>query len=84
MYFKDDTGTLQPVYLTEDGNYAIASTGNEEPEVQEPQQEAMEEDKQDEDTNYIPQMDYSRQIEKKVIDRFLIVFIIKKRFSVII
>ncbi|XP_043476206.1 zinc finger protein 570-like isoform X1 [Leptopilina heterotoma] len=65
LYFKDDTGTLQPVYLTEDGNYAIAGTGNEEPEVQEPQQEIMEEDKQDEETNYIPQMDFSRQVTSK-------------------
>ncbi|XP_012247279.1 zinc finger protein 354C-like isoform X3 [Bombus impatiens] len=24
LYFKDETGTLQPVYLTEDGHYAIA------------------------------------------------------------
>lgn len=65
LYFKDDTGTLQPVYLTEDGNYAIAGTGTEEPEVQEPQQETMEEDKQEEETNYIPQMDFSRQITNK-------------------
>ncbi|XP_076631972.1 uncharacterized protein LOC143347031 isoform X2 [Colletes latitarsis] len=28
LYFKDDTGTLQPVYLTEDGHYAIAENGN--------------------------------------------------------
>ncbi|XP_054007342.1 zinc finger protein 652-A-like isoform X1 [Hylaeus anthracinus] len=27
LYFKDDTGTLQPVYLTEDGHYAIAENG---------------------------------------------------------
>ncbi|XP_017794783.1 PREDICTED: zinc finger protein 311-like [Habropoda laboriosa] len=26
LYFKDDTGALQPVYLTEDGHYAIADT----------------------------------------------------------
>lgn len=26
LYFKDDNGALQPVYLTEDGNYAIAET----------------------------------------------------------
>lgn len=23
LYFKDETGTLQPVYLTEDGNYSF-------------------------------------------------------------
>ncbi|EZA51915.1 hypothetical protein DMN91_007024 [Ooceraea biroi] len=28
LYFKDDTGALQPVYLTEDGNYAIAETSD--------------------------------------------------------
>lgn len=26
LYFKDANGTLQPVYLTEDGNYAIAES----------------------------------------------------------
>lgn len=26
LYFKDASGTLQPVYLTEDGNYAIAES----------------------------------------------------------
>lgn len=26
LYFKDDNGALQPVYLTEDGNYAIAES----------------------------------------------------------
>ncbi|XP_023288609.1 neurotrophin receptor-interacting factor 1 isoform X2 [Orussus abietinus] len=29
LYFKDDNGTLQPVYLTPDGNYAIAENSNE-------------------------------------------------------
>ena len=28
LYFKDASGTLQPVYLTEDGNYAIAESGD--------------------------------------------------------
>ncbi|XP_026674129.1 zinc finger protein 62-like isoform X2 [Ceratina calcarata] len=28
LYFKDDTGALQPVYLTEDGHYAIADTSD--------------------------------------------------------
>ncbi|XP_008551241.1 zinc finger and BTB domain-containing protein 17 isoform X1 [Microplitis demolitor] len=26
LYFKDENGVMQPVYLTEDGNYAIADT----------------------------------------------------------
>lgn len=26
LYFKDDSGALQPVYLTEDGHYAIAES----------------------------------------------------------
>ncbi|XP_050483372.1 zinc finger protein 425-like isoform X1 [Bombus huntii] len=36
LYFKDETGTLQPVYLTEDGHYAIAeiSDGYEGKELQ--------------------------------------------------
>ncbi|XP_006609240.1 zinc finger protein 652-like isoform X2 [Apis dorsata] len=28
LYYKDETGTLQPVYLTEDGHYAIAENSN--------------------------------------------------------
>ncbi|XP_070172359.1 uncharacterized protein [Polyergus mexicanus] len=28
LYFKDASGVLQPVYLTEDGNYAIADTSD--------------------------------------------------------
>ncbi|XP_020711779.2 zinc finger protein 652-B-like isoform X2 [Athalia rosae] len=28
LYFKDDTGKLQPVYLTADGNYAIADNSS--------------------------------------------------------
>lgn len=28
LYFKDASGTLQPVYLTEDGNYAIAESSD--------------------------------------------------------
>ncbi|XP_068977540.1 uncharacterized protein [Bombus flavifrons] len=28
LYFKDETGTLQPVYLTEDGHYAIAENSD--------------------------------------------------------
>ncbi|KAL6264118.1 hypothetical protein P5V15_004197 [Pogonomyrmex californicus] len=28
LYFKDANGTLQPVYLTEDGNYAIAESND--------------------------------------------------------
>nr|XP_003701393.2 PREDICTED: uncharacterized protein LOC100882727 [Megachile rotundata] len=28
LYFKDDNGILQPVYLTEDGHYAIAETND--------------------------------------------------------
>lgn len=28
LYFKDASGTLQPVYLTEDGNYAIAENSD--------------------------------------------------------
>lgn len=65
LYFKDDTGTLQPVYLTEDGNYAIAGTGNLEPESQESQETAKEEDKQDEEDNYMPQLEYDRPIASK-------------------
>ncbi|XP_043278589.1 zinc finger protein 652-like isoform X2 [Venturia canescens] len=34
LYFKDESGTLQPVYLTADGNYAIAENSSDEQEVQ--------------------------------------------------
>ncbi|XP_033214604.1 zinc finger protein 311-like isoform X2 [Belonocnema kinseyi] len=73
LYFKDDNGILQPVYLTEDGNYAIAS--GEEQETQGPPPQTMEEDKQqaeeeeeeeeEEEDNYIPQMDFSRLLKGK-------------------
>ncbi|KAL0120722.1 hypothetical protein PUN28_008413 [Cardiocondyla obscurior] len=34
LYFKDASGTLQPVYLTEDGNYAIAENSDDNKESQ--------------------------------------------------
>lgn len=34
LYFKDASGTLQPVYLTEDGNYAIAESSDDNKESQ--------------------------------------------------
>lgn len=37
LYFKDENGTLQPVYLTEDGNYAIASNDSDDLETREQQ-----------------------------------------------
>ncbi|XP_078052962.1 uncharacterized protein LOC144478687 isoform X2 [Augochlora pura] len=42
LYFKDDAGMLQPVYLTEDGHYAIAETNDdhENKEVQVKSQES--------------------------------------------
>ncbi|KAK0173264.1 hypothetical protein PV328_006488 [Microctonus aethiopoides] len=35
LYFKDENGTMQPVYLTEDGNYAIADNSSDDQENQE-------------------------------------------------
>ncbi|XP_011313652.1 zinc finger imprinted 3-like isoform X2 [Fopius arisanus] len=32
LFFKDENGQMQPVYLTEDGNYAIASNSSDEQE----------------------------------------------------
>ncbi|CAD6238718.1 GSCOCG00008535001-RA-CDS, partial [Cotesia congregata] len=35
LYFKDENGIMQPVYLTEDGNYAIADTSEDPQDNQE-------------------------------------------------
>lgn len=35
LYFKNEHGKLQPVYMTEDGNYAIAEASNDEESSQE-------------------------------------------------
>lgn len=54
MYFKDDAGVLQPVYLTADGNYAIAENGEEEGEYQ--QDDGDNSQGMDEDSYIVPEM----------------------------
>ncbi|XP_076164782.1 uncharacterized protein LOC143145356 isoform X2 [Ptiloglossa arizonensis] len=51
LYFKDDTGTLQPVYLTEDGHYAIAENG-EHPDSKESQAKSQQTVRQIEEESY--------------------------------
>ncbi|XP_076241603.1 uncharacterized protein LOC143183774 isoform X2 [Calliopsis andreniformis] len=51
LYFKDDTGALQPVYLTEDGHYAIAESGDDH-DVKELQAKSQQNVKQVEEDSY--------------------------------
>ncbi|XP_063978765.1 zinc finger and BTB domain-containing protein 17-like isoform X2 [Diachasmimorpha longicaudata] len=47
LFFKDEHGQMQPVYLTEDGNYAIASNSSDEQENQEERNRKMHENVED-------------------------------------
>ncbi|XP_076677227.1 uncharacterized protein LOC143373662 isoform X2 [Andrena cerasifolii] len=54
LYFKDDTGILQPVYLTEDGHYAIAES-NDDQENKESQAKSQQNVRQMEEESYSAQ-----------------------------
>lgn len=56
LYFKDDAGILQPVYLTADGNYAIAENGEEEGEYQPQDCNNSEQQELDEDSYIVPEV----------------------------
>lgn len=57
LYFKDDNGALQPVYLTDDGNYAIAEN-NDDQASKESQSKSQQNSKtEEEDTYVIPDLD---------------------------
>ncbi|XP_015109895.1 zinc finger and BTB domain-containing protein 17 isoform X2 [Diachasma alloeum] len=50
LFFKDENGQMQPVYLTEDGNYAIASNSSDEQENQEERNKKTHENVEDLET----------------------------------
>lgn len=64
LYFKDASGTLQPVYLTEDGNYAIAETNNE--DVKESSSKSQQNNSMEEDPFILPELD-SKSSNKQVL-----------------
>lgn len=58
LYFKDANGTLQPVYLTEDGNYAIAETNNEDEIAKESSlSKSQQNNSMEEDTYILPEVE---------------------------
>lgn len=67
LFFKDENGQMQPVYLTEDGNYAIASNSSDEQEIQEGRNKKIEENDQEMETLS------NRQVEKH--EYFIICFL---------
>ncbi|XP_015597519.1 hypermethylated in cancer 2 protein isoform X2 [Cephus cinctus] len=66
LYFKDDTGTLQPVYLTADGNYAIAEASSDDQDSQESQSHQTQNSRSSDDGNCTAgDMEYRNNIEDK-------------------
>ncbi|XP_058804818.1 zinc finger protein 135-like isoform X2 [Phymastichus coffea] len=64
LYFKNDQGQLQPVYLTPDGNYAIAENSSDEQDSQEATSQVQEEHM--ESDNYVlPDLDTKPYSPKK-------------------
>lgn len=61
LYFKDASGILQPVYLTEDGNYAIADTSDD--QTKELQSKSENSDTIEDDA-YLPDLDKSSTIKQ--------------------
>ncbi|XP_014476236.1 PREDICTED: zinc finger Y-chromosomal protein 1 [Dinoponera quadriceps] len=58
LYFKDDNGALQPVYLTDDGNYAIAENNDDQVTSKELQSKSEQNNKTIEDDSFIlPDLD---------------------------
>lgn len=65
LYFKDDNGTLQPVYLTDDGNYAIADSNNDQAN-KESQSKPQQNSKTIEDIYILPDLDHKSSPNKQV------------------
>lgn len=64
LYFKNEHGQLQPVYLTPDGNYAIAENDSDDQDSQEDTQ--MQQEEQVEADNYVlPDLDVKSFTSKK-------------------
>lgn len=59
LYFKDDSGALQPVYLTDDGNYAIAENNDDQVTNKESQSKSQQNNKamEEEDTFILPDLE---------------------------
>ncbi|XP_036146055.1 zinc finger protein 184 isoform X2 [Monomorium pharaonis] len=57
LYFKDANGILQPVYLTEDGNYAIAESGNDNTNKESQSKSHQNSSTIDEETFILPDLD---------------------------
>jgi hypothetical protein len=64
LYFKDDNGALQPVYLTDDGNYAIAETSDDTNKESKFQQNS---NVIEEDTFILPDLDPKSSSNKQVL-----------------
>ncbi|KAL0120721.1 hypothetical protein PUN28_008413 [Cardiocondyla obscurior] len=64
LYFKDASGTLQPVYLTEDGNYAIAENSDDNKESQ--SKSLQNSSTVEEDSFILPDMDLKSASSKQV------------------
>lgn len=65
MYFKNEQGELQPVYLTPDGNYAIAENSSDEQDSQGGTSQVQEEHMES-DNFVLPNVDSKPYTSKKV------------------
>lgn len=66
MYFKDASGILQPVYLTEDGNYAIAETSDDHTGKELQSKSQQNSDTIEDDTYILPDSDIKSIPNKQV------------------
>ncbi|XP_029172690.1 zinc finger protein 652-A-like isoform X1 [Nylanderia fulva] len=64
LYFKDASGILQPVYLTEDGNYAIADTSEDHTGKELQSKSQQNSDTMEDDSYILPDSD-SKSISKQ-------------------
>ncbi|XP_011153660.2 zinc finger protein 354C isoform X2 [Harpegnathos saltator] len=57
LYFKDDSGALQPVYLTDDGNYAIAESNDDQVTSKESKLQQNNKTVENEDSFTLPELE---------------------------
>lgn len=67
LYFKDASGTLQPVYLTEDGNYAIAENSDDNINKESPSKSHQNSSTIEEQTFLLPDIDSKSASNKQVL-----------------
>lgn len=67
LYFKDASGTLQPVYLTEDGNYAIAENSDDNINKESPSKSHQNSSTIEEQTFLLPDIDSKSPSNKQVL-----------------